>query len=292
MGIYDFNGKRVDRKPVFVGAIMGTNTDENRFLAMKQLLDIGMKRFTDPNCEIAASEFTLASAGAVCLLPEINTALYESHPIDFLWTKNEDTQYKPASVTKALTVITGLPYVTNLADTVTIQEDDVIGGSGNYFSAGDVLTVQDLIYAMMLPSSNTTGSAYARYVGKKLLADDTATLQQSLTAFYAAMAQKSAGIGLENSVWTSVIGGRDTTLTTAADIVRIGVAACSHNALARIWNKKEYTINIRGTNPRQQLIETTVTNETLEADYYIYGGKTGQSENNRALLIVAEPKNY
>lgn len=291
MGIYNFNGKRLDRKPVFVGAIMGTDTDEKRFLAMKQLFDIGMKRFENPDCEIAASEFTLASAGAVCLLPEINTALYESHPVDFLWKKNENAQYKPASVTKALTSITGLSYVTDLSDTVTIDASVIMGGSGNYFTEGDVLTVQELLYAMMLPSSNTASYAYAKYIGRKLLNDNEATTQEALDAFYAAMAQKSADIGLENSIWTSVVGG-GSTLTTAADIVRIGIADCSYNALARIWNKKTYTVNIRGTNPREKLMETTVTNETLEADYYIYGGKTGHSGDDRALLIVAEPKNY
>ncbi len=292
MAIYNFSEKRIDRAPILIGAIMGTDTDEKRFLAMKQLFDIGMKRFKDRNSVISDSEFTYAESGSVALLPEINTAMYEKHTVDYLYSKNGNLQHMPASVTKVMTTIVGLPYIGNIGECITIEEDDVIGGSGNYFNAGDVLTIKDLIYSMMLPSSNTTATAYARYVGKILLNDENATLNQCLTAFYSAMMEKTNDLNMVNSVWTSVIGGRDTTQTTTNDLLKLIISACSYNTLCRIWNKKTYNVNIRGENARTQLIETTVTNNVLEANYYIYGGKTGQSGSDRALVMVAEPIGY
>lgn len=293
MGIFNLSGKRIDKDAVMIGAILDTNSDENRFLAMKQLFDIGMKRFNNPNCIIASSELNLASAGAVCLLPQ-NPAMYEQYPIKFLYAKNGDVQYSPASTTKVMSIVTGAPYF-NIGEKVTLEEDDIQSGSGNYFSVGDVLTVKDLIYGMMLPSSNTCAKTFAHYVGKKILSNNSAAATDCINAFVTEMNRKATELGCTNSYFDSPSGLSTTTLSTVKDLVRITLAGCSCNDLLRIWNKKTYSISIGGINPRTQQLETTVANQTLESSYYIFGGKTGHGIANdgthyRALVMVAEPK--
>lgn len=294
MGVFNIQKKRIDEKLIMIGAILDTATDEGRFLAMKQLFDIGKKKFNNPSSAVLPSEFTLASAGAVCALPYGNTAMYEQHPVDFLYSKNADVQYMPASVTKTMSVVTGLPYISNIGEVVTVEASDVQGGSGNYFSAGDMLTIKDIIYGMMLPSSNTCAQVWAHHIGKILLNDASATSTACISAFCAEMNKKAQEIGCTNSYFDSPAGASMTTLTTVSDLVKIGIAACSCNDLLRIWNKKSYTINIGGSNARTQVIETTVTNPTLENDYYIFGGKTGHGITSgvhyRGLIMVAEPK--
>jgi D-alanyl-D-alanine carboxypeptidase len=95
--------------------------------------------------------------------------MYENYPFKFLFEQNADTQILPASVTKVITSMVMLDYVKDLDETIEFISSDLIGGSGAVFDTGDVITYRDSLYALMLPSSNMTGQAIARCVGKKIL---------------------------------------------------------------------------------------------------------------------------
>lgn len=290
MAIYNVTGDKIlSANPKLVGAVLDATSETNRFLAMKQLYDIGEKIVKDPSYTPSASEFTYATKGAVCVLPE-PASFYEQYPITVLYGKNENTQAVNASTTKVMTLITALPFVQDIKEKITLVSGDTESGSGNYFSAGDVLTIEDIMFAMLLPSSNTCAKTLAHYCGAKILGNNSASVSDCVTAFLAEMNKKAALIGCTNSTFDSPTGYSTTTKTTAKDLLRITIAASAYPEIARIWNKKSYSISIGGTNPRTQAITTTVTNETLEADYYIFGGKTGHYNGGvaDALVMVAE----
>lgn len=295
MAVFDVNGNTITslpQTPKFVGAVLEAASDDNRFLAMKQLFDIAKKKIKNPSYVPAASEFTYASNGAVCVIPE-PASFYEQYPIDILFGANETTQAINASTTKVLSAITALPFVPDIKETITLVSGDIESGSGNYFSAGDVLTIEDIIYGMLLPSSNTCAKALAHYCGAKILGNNSAPVSDCVTAFVSEMNKKATSIGCTNSTFDSPSGLSTSTKSTVKDLLRITIAASSFPEIARIWNKKSYSINIGGTNPRTQSIDTTVANATLEAAYYIFGGKTGHIDYNGvhgALVMIAEPK--
>lgn len=297
MNIFNLLGNKVDNDYILVGAILDTQTDADRFTAMKQLLDIGVKKYKNPNYIVDASEFNIASAGAVCVLPTHNSVMYDGCSPEILFSKNENVQYAPASVTKMVTMVTGIPYIDSLAECVTIQESDIQHGSGGTFYVEDILSMQDIIYCALFQSSNTCATAFARHIGKKILADDNASASDCLSAFYAEMNRKATAIGCTDSVFTSADGNTDTTLTTASDLVKIAVHACSIYDLANIWNKKSYTAKIMGSNARTiDLTFATTTNPTITNDYYVFGGKTGSGSVDqvtwfRGLVMIAKPKN-
>lgn len=290
MNIYDIDGNvAVIHNYKFVGVVLDATSETNRFLAMKQLFDIAKKKLSDSSYTPTSSEFSYATKGAVCICPE-DPSMYENYSFDILFGENETVQSIPASTTKVLSLITGLPYVTSIKEKVTLVSGDIQTGSGNYFSAGDILTIEDLMYGMMLPSSNTCAMAFAHYCGKKILGNDSATVSACVEAFVEEMNKKATLIGCTNSDFDSPSGLSSTNKSTAGDMLRITVDACSYPDINRIWNKKAYTINIDGTNPRTQDITTTVSNSTLEASYYIFGGKTGHMTGSAdALVMVAEP---
>lgn len=297
MNIFNVGGNRINDDYVLVGAILDTPSDADRFTAMKQLLDVGVKKYKKPSYVVSASEFNIASAGVVCALPAHNPVMYDGCPLEILFSKNGDVQHSPASVTKMVTMVTGIPYIDSLAECVTIQESDLQQGSSGTFYAGDVLSMQDIIYCALFPSSNTCATAFARHIGKKILADDNASASDCLSAFYAEMNRKATAIGCTDSVFTSADGNTDTTLTTAADLVKIAVHACSIYDLANIWNKKTYTARIMGDNARTvDLTFATTMNPTITNDYYVFGGKTGSGSVDqitwfRGLVMIAKPKN-
>lgn len=290
--IFDVNGNPLSAEGSIQNNILAAVVLDasEKFAAMKQLLDIGKRKLADPNATVSASDFTQASKGAVCALPASSTAMYEKYPFSMLYTKNETVQAVPASTTKVMSLITGLDYVDNVNEVITISSSDPQAGSGGYFSAGDTMTIRELMLAMMLPSSNTAAQAFARVCGNKMLqsaANGTYSDSECVTEFISKMNTKAAYIGMTNSVFTSPSGLASTTYVTAEDMVKMVVEACSYPEILKVWNKKSYTFAVGGTNPRNVNLATTVTDTTLENSYYIFGGKTGTLGGASALVMVA-----
>lgn len=280
---------------ILVGAVLDASSDNNRFLAMKQLFDIARRKIADPSSVISDSDFTYATKGSVGLFPKGHSAMYERYPFVPIYSKNADVQAVPASVTKAMTLVTGLDYVDSIKEVVTIKSSDVIGGSGNYFSAGDTMTIEELMLAMMLPSSNTCANAFARICGDKILNSEQAgtyTDAQCTTRFITEMNKKASYIGMNNSTFDNASGASGSTNTTCTDLILLTLEASSYPEICKVWNKKTYSISVGGSNPRTVELTSTVQNATLESSYYIFGGKTGSltSPASRSLILIAEPK--
>lgn len=293
MSIYDINGNVLYLGNYkLVGAILDATSNDNRFLAMKQIYDIAKKVIKNPAYEPQASEFTYATKGAVCVLPQ-EPSMYEDYPLNILYQKNGDSQTIPASTTKVMNLITALPFIDNVKEKITLVSGDIESGSGNYFSAGDVLTIEDIMYGMMLPSSNTCAKALAHYCGAKILGNPSETVANCVSAFVTEMNNKATLIGCENSTFTTPSGLATNNYSTAEDMLRIMIEASSFPEINRVWNKKSYDISVGGTNARTVSLTTTVSDETLEASYYIFGGKTGSIDSGStasALVMIAEAK--
>lgn len=290
MSVFDINGNILATHSYkLVGAVIDASSETNRFLAMKQLFDIAKNKISNPNYTPASGDFSYATKGAVCVLPE-QPSMYEDYQFDFLYSKNETTQSIPASTTKVMSLVTALPFITSIEEKVTLVSGDIESGSGNYFSAGDILTIEDLFYGMMLPSSNTCAKALAHYCGKIILGNNSASVSDCVSAFVTEMNRRASLIGCTGSTFTTPSGYDTNNKSTASDILRITIEAASHPEINRVWNKKAYSISVGGSNPRTVSLETTVTNETLEASYYIFGGKTGHITGSAdALVMIAEP---
>lgn len=296
--VYDISGNPLvvstgGSSNILVASVLDADSDSARFTAMKQLLDIGKKKLADPTAVISDSEYTYASKGSVCALPFGNTGMYEKYTFDMLYGKNATTQAVPASVTKVMSLITGLDYLDNVSEIITIKSSDSEGGSGPTLSNGDTMTMQELMLCMALPSSNTGAQAFARICGAKMLETKgitTYTDSECRTEFVAQMNAKASYIGMANSTFANASGTSSSNVTTTNDLIQMLVEACSYPEILKIWNKKSYTISVGGSNPRTITITTTVANQTLENSYYILGGKTGSlsSPKAAALVMVAE----
>ena len=286
------NGSPVAQgKAILIGAVLDAGTSENRFKAMKQLLDIGVKKLRFPDAEIGSDEFTYATKGAVALLPQ-EPSMYQRQPLEVLYSKAATTQDTPASTTKVMSLITGMDYIGSVMEQVTYKSSDEESGSGDVFDAGDVITIRDLMLAMMLPSSNGAAQCFARICGAKMLdaaGESGYTDSACRTRFVQEMNAKAAYIGMTNSTFSSASGLMTTTKMTASDMLRMVVEACSYPDICKVWGKKSYTVAVGGTNARSVSLSTTVTDSAIEAVYTILGGKTGSLTNGaKALVMVAE----
>ena len=121
--LYDKNGSPAlpVKGRILVAAVLNAGSDANRFTAMKELLDIGKKKLAYPDAVISADEYSHADCGAVCELPTGNPAMYEKYSFDLLYSKADTTAAVPASTTKVMSLITGLDYVNDVKEVVTLQ---------------------------------------------------------------------------------------------------------------------------------------------------------------------------
>ncbi|MBR4016367.1 MAG: D-alanyl-D-alanine carboxypeptidase, partial [Oscillospiraceae bacterium] len=98
----------------------------------------------------------MSAQSAILLDAQTGRVLYEKHP---------DKQSLIASTTKIMTALLVCEQV-NVLDRVRIPvEATGIEGSSMYLKAGEVLTVQDLLYGLMLHSGNDAAVALAIYCG-------------------------------------------------------------------------------------------------------------------------------
>lgn len=285
--LYDGNGTAIYpyTKPIFCGAVLDAAGGDERYLAMKQLFDIAKKRMVNPTYEPSASEFSYATKGAVCILPD-HPEMHQGKATA-LWSKDGDVQAIPASSTKAISLVTGMDWITNIkTETITIDSSDIESGSGDYYAAGDILTIEDIMLSMMLPSSNTAAKAFGHHIGKKIVGE-SATAAECKAAFVAAMNSRAALVGGTHSEFDSASGLSSTNKSTANDLLKLVVDACAYPEIMRVWGKKTATAHVGGSNPRDVSLSKTC-NATLEAEYRVLGWKTGNVGSNWALVMVAE----
>ncbi len=90
-------------------------------------------------------------------------AIFDLSGEQVLYSKNAFERLYPASITKIMTAMIAIKYG-NLSDMVTVTEDAVItepGASLCKIKPGDQLTLEQLLYGLMLPSGNDAGAAIA-----------------------------------------------------------------------------------------------------------------------------------
>ncbi len=82
-----------------------------------------------------------------------------------LWARDANTPTPPASLTKIVTALVVLDHA-NLGDMLTVHVDSrrMSGSTVMGVHPGDVLTVEDLLYGLMLPSGNDAALVLAQHV--------------------------------------------------------------------------------------------------------------------------------
>ena len=191
-----------------------------------------------------------------------------------LFGQNSHVEYYPASITKILTALVVLEHA-DLSDTVTYSDkamNSVEADSGNKLSlvAGDTMTVEDCLYALLLASVNQAANALAEHVAG------------SMSDFVDMMNAKIAELGCTESHFANPSGlNSDDQVVTAYDMTKIAAAAYSNPKLLEISSAKSRKVgpttnNPDGVNVRNE--HRLVITEDTSSEFYCpeaVAGKTG-----------------
>ena len=210
-------------------------------------------------------DLKLSARAAVLYQPETKTFLYE---------KNANAKRPMASTTKIMTALVTLENVKDLSEPVRI-DPSAIGteGSSAYLKDGDTVTVQELLYALMLRSANDAAVALACFVG-----GDTA-------GFAAMMNERAEKLGLTDTHFANPHGLDDEEhYTTAHDLAIIAAEAMKLDIFTEICSTYKKTL-VSGERRR-----TYINHNKLLYKYEgAIGVKTGfTDESGRCLVGAAE----
>lgn len=186
---------------------------------------------------------------------------------------NQNSHLPMASTTKTMTALVVIENC-SLDEMVEVADEAVgVEGSSMYLQYGEVLSVRDLLYGLMLLSGNDAAVALAIHVGG------------SVEGFVDMMNARAKELGLSDTNFVTPNGLHDDEhYTTALELAKIGAAALSNDSFKEIVSTQYHTAET-GT------ISRTMKNKnSLLWDYEgAIGIKTGYTmAAGRCLLFAAE----
>ena len=203
--------------------------------------------------------------------------LMEAETGRILYEKNPHQKMPMASTTKIMTAILALEN-SHLSDIVTVSPSaSGVEGSSLYLAAGEKLTMEQLLYGLMLRSGNDAATAIAEHLGK------------SIEGFAEMMNKKAREIGAMNTNFMNPHGlHHDQHYTTAYDLALISAYAMKNSTFREIASTKYYKMPWEG----QPWDRVVMNKNALLWDYEGANGiKTGYTMASRRCLASAALRN-
>ena len=159
-----------------------------------------------------------------------------------LFSKNAEEKLPMASTTKVMTCLVALERC-SLDEIVTVDPAAAgLEGTSMYLSAGETLTVSDLLYGLMMSSGNDAAAALAYHIAG------------GIEQFAALMNQKAQEIGAESTHFVNPHGlPAEGHYITASDLAKIAAYALKNQDFARIVSTKSMDLPADDDSPARYL---------------------------------------
>lgn len=239
-----------------------------------------------PICSFAENETKENSAqNNIDIFEDIsapNLLIAETNSGRILYERNIDDKVYPASITKLLTAILVVENC-ELDEIATVSENAVISVPSGYVNAnlqvGEELMVEDLLYAMLIPSANDAANVLAEYVAG------------SIESFSSMMNTKAKELGCTGSNFTNPSGlHEEEHYTTTRDLYLIAQNAIGNETIKKIIGTTSYTLPNTNKYTKTARVFTSTNymkRKSLTKYYcdYCIGGKTGYTGEAKNCVV-------
>ncbi|MDR1766428.1 MAG: serine hydrolase [Lachnospiraceae bacterium] len=256
----------------------------------------GSSRIVSLVCAVLVMTCAILYASPICARGDVTwpyaiTALDSEGGIVFdadsgtvIYGKNIHEKFFPASITKILTALIIIENC-DMNDKVTFSQNavyNVESGSSNMgMDTGDVLTVRDCLYGLLLQSANESANALAEH------------MSGSIEAFCEVMNERARELGCVDSNFANPSGlNNPNHVTSAYDMALISQAAFDNKVFVQIDSALSYRLPATKRQPDGRLLSPhhrmLKKNDSV---YYpgIIGGKTGYTSlAGNTLVTCAE----
>lgn len=208
-----------------------------------------------------------------------------NHEVKF--AKNIHERLYPASTTKVLTAYVALKYG-NLDATATVTEEELKLESGSTtcgLSVGDTISLQELLYGLILCSGNDAANVIADMISG------------STEEFANLMNQEALALGATNSHFMNANGlQNEEHYTSVYDMYLIFNAAIQDERFVELISTQNHTANFVNSAGEAIVKDWTTTNKYLKGEedvpegISVIGGKTGTTNAAGYCLVLYSKK--
>lgn len=217
---------------------------------------------------VYAQDPVISAEGAVLIDVDSNRILY---------SKNPGEKMRIASLTKIMTAIVAIENG-NLTDTVKISDRAYgVEGSSIYLRKGEKLSLEDMLYGLMLRSGNDAATAIAEHIGG------------SVEGFVFMMNEKAAFLGMENTHFRNPHGlDQKNQYSTPRDMAILTAYALKNPVFKEIVSTKVKTVPLEGKSWDRKWYNK---NKMLYKYQWADGVKTGYTSLAKRCLASSATKN-
>lgn len=195
-----------------------------------------------------------------------------------LYNQNINETMLIASTTKIMTAIVTIEN-TNILKSIVIDEGVLKSyGSSIYLSVGETISIENLLYGLLLRSGNDAALVLSNYVGGSEL------------GFSYLMNEKAKLIGMNNTHFINSSGLENNegigNTSTSYDMALLMQYALNNKTFSKIVSTKKKIVKTDF-----KTYEWNNKNKLLYSYKYITGGKTGFTEKARRTLVTSASKN-
>ena len=211
----------------------------------------------------------LLTSGLTCQasVPEPAAAAYVLMEADsgrVLLARNEEQRRSIASTTKIMTCLVALEHST-LTDKVTVRREHLREGSSMYLAEGETLTMEELLYGLMLPSGNDAAECIAAHCGGS----------GGSKQFVAWMNEKAASLGMTHTAFLNPSGLDESGHGSCAlDMARLAACAMQDPTFARIASTRTACVGTRTMSNHNKLLASYPGCIGLKTGYTGDAGRT------------------
>lgn len=213
--------------------------------------------------------------------------LIESKTGRILYEKDAYSKYYPASTTKIMTALLTLENVSDLKEVATVSYNSVFtvpsGYSTDLLKVGEELTIEDLLYALLVKSSNEAANVLAEHISG------------NVESFATMMNTRAVELGCKNTHFVNPNGiHNENHYTTSYDLSLITKEAMKNETFRKIVSTASYTLP--STNKYDRIDRNLITtNDIIRKSskyYYEYaiGIKTGYTTPAKNCLVAGANK--
>ena len=217
--------------------------------------------------------FSLAPRTQALSVSAESAVLIEAESGEIIYEKNAHKRRGMASTTKIMTAICAIENM-DVSDVVTVPREAAgIEGSSIYLREGEEITLENLLYALMLQSANDAAAAIA------------IATSGSIEAFSELMNAKASELGLSDTHFENPHGlDGEAHYTTAYELAKIAAYALKNEAFARMAATVKHTVPATELSPARTLVNH---NRLLREHDDIIGVKTGYTKKCGRTLVSA-----
>ena len=180
---------------------------------------------------------------------------------EILYEKDAGRRMRIASTTKIMTALVALDRA-RLTDTITVTAAHMVEGSSMYLKPGETVTVEELLYGLMLCSGNDAALALADCCG-------------GLEEFVQAMNDKAAELGMQDTSFANPNGLDDEAhYSTARDMAVLAAYAAQNPTFRRICSTRTATVGSRTMTNHNKLLSQVEGCIGMKTGYTKAAGRT------------------